>query len=121
MGRTHCRKLGLEPAVVELKVREDGLRPEVVAEVAGASLIFFSGGNPAYLARTLRETPFWEAVGAAIEEGCALAGSSAGIAYLGILTFDPAAPTNGAPPQPRAAPGTRLVQGRLRPPRHRPA
>ncbi len=105
MGLSHYRKLGLEPAVVELKVREDAFRPEVVAEVAGASLIFFSGGNPAYLARTLRETPFWQAVGAAIEDGCALAGSSAGIAYLGIVTFDPAAATNGGPPERLWVPG----------------
>src|SRR5205807_1982532 len=99
MGLSHYRKLGLEPAVVELKVRGAAFRPEGVAEVAGASLIFFSGGNPAYLARTLRETPFWEAVGAAVGEGCALAGSSGGIAYLGIVTFDPAAAANGAPPE----------------------
>src|SRR5437870_1977215 len=99
LGLEHYRKMGLEPAVVELKVREDAFRPELVAEVAGASLLFFSGGNPAYLARTLRETPFWEAVGAAVGDGCALAGSSAGIAYLGMVTFDPAAAANGTPPE----------------------
>jgi cyanophycinase len=97
MGLSHYRKLGLEPAVVDLKVREDAFRPEVVAEVAGASLIFFSGGNPAHLARTLRGTPFWEAVTAAVGDGCALAGASAGIAFLGTLTFDPAAARGGSP------------------------
>jgi cyanophycinase len=105
MGVSHYRGLGLEPAVVELKVRADAFRPEVVAEVAGASLIFFSGGNPAHLARTLRETPFWEAVSTAVGEGCALAGASAGIAFLGTVTFDPAAAARGGPPERLWVPG----------------
>jgi cyanophycinase len=98
MGVAHYHNLGMEAGVVELKVRDDAFKPDLAARVAEASLIFFSGGNPAYLAATLRETPVWEAVATALAGGCALAGASAGIAFLGTVTFNPAAAANGGPP-----------------------
>lgn len=97
MGLGHYRALGLQPEVVPIRVREDADRAEVVAAVAGASLIYFSGGNPAYLARCLRGSGFWSAVQAALAGGCALGGSSAGIAFLGAVTFDPAVAMAGGP------------------------
>ena len=97
MGREHYRALGMAPEIVPLKTREDAERPELVAAVAGASLLFFSGGNPAYLARTLRDTTFWTAVEKEVASGCSLAGSSAGICFLGVVTFDPQAVLDGAP------------------------
>lgn len=95
MGLEHYRRLGAEPEVVALKVRDDAERPELVAAVAGASLIYFSGGNPAYLVRTLTGTAFWSAVLRAVAAGCSLGGASAGIAFLGAKTFDPRAATAG--------------------------
>ncbi|MDP9181835.1 MAG: Type 1 glutamine amidotransferase-like domain-containing protein, partial [Actinomycetota bacterium] len=40
--------------------------------------VYLSGGNPPYLAETLRGTRVWEAIQAAWEAGAALAGCSAG-------------------------------------------
>lgn len=82
-GTAHYRELGLLPVVSKLRAREDAFNHEIVGEVAGSRLIFFSGGNPGYLAETCAETPFWDAVLEAVAHGTALAGCSAGAVFLG--------------------------------------
>jgi cyanophycinase len=84
MGIDHYRAIGLSPEVLELRTRHDAGEPSIVDAVAGARLIFFSGGNPGYLAETLDSTPFWDAVLSAMREGTALGGCSAGAAFLGV-------------------------------------
>ena len=115
MGREHYRSAGFEPEVVELKDRADAARHDIAAQVAGASLIFFSGGNPAYLARTLAGTPFWSAVAAAVGAGTSLAGSSAGASFLGAVTLDSAAVARGGPPSEYWVPGVRWLQAIIGP------
>jgi cyanophycinase len=88
MGTQHYLSLGLSPQVLPLKTREDASRREIVDAVADARLIFFSGGNPGYLANTLRDTPFWEAVRDAIAHGTALGGCSAGATAVGSTAPD---------------------------------
>ncbi|HJT36797.1 MAG TPA: Type 1 glutamine amidotransferase-like domain-containing protein [Actinomycetota bacterium] len=84
MGVDHYRAIGLAPEVLDLRVRADASKDEIVGAVEGARLIFFSGGNPGYLAETLNGTPFWDAVAAAVSGGkTALGGCSAGAAFLG--------------------------------------
>jgi len=84
MGIDHYRAIGLAPEVLELRERADASKPEIIDAVQGARLVFFSGGNPGYLAETLNGTPFWEAVVAAVTKGdTALGGCSAGAAFLG--------------------------------------
>jgi cyanophycinase len=53
-----------------------------------AALVFFSGGNPAALARALAGTPFWASLLGHLSRGLAYAGCSAGAASLGILAPD---------------------------------
>jgi len=53
-----------------------------------SSVVYFSGGNPAYLAETLSGTPFWEAILDGLDRGLAYAGCSAGIACLGDVAPD---------------------------------
>lgn len=88
MGAEHYAGLGLAPQVLPLKTRDDASRPEIVDAVADSRYIFFSGGNPGYLADTLRETPFWEAVRDAVAHGTALGGCSAGATALGSIAPD---------------------------------
>jgi cyanophycinase len=78
MGMRHYASMGVPARVVPVKVRVDAERPDVVEEVRRASLIFFSGGSPRYLAETLDGTAFWRAVLDAIERGAVYAGCSAG-------------------------------------------
>jgi cyanophycinase-like exopeptidase len=88
MGAEHFTAIGLQPQVLPLKTRDDAFRTELVDEVPGARYIFFSGGNPGYLAETLRETPFWEAVLDALAHGTAFGGCSAGATAVGSVAPD---------------------------------
>lgn len=85
MGVAHYRELGLTPEVLPLRTRDDAFDASCVDAVADARLIFFSGGNPGYLAEALRDTPFWEAVVAAVSAGTAFGGCSAGAVAPGAL------------------------------------
>lgn len=85
VGTEHYRALGLAPEVLEVHTRTDASDPALADVVAGAKLIFFSGGNPGYLAETFAGTPFWAAACDAVaREETALGGCSAGSVFLGI-------------------------------------
>jgi cyanophycinase len=88
MGLVHFSDLKIPSEVVELRTREDANKPEVVARLEGASVAYFSGGNPAYLAATLDGTPFWTRLLERLDEGMGYTGCSAGVACLTELTFD---------------------------------
>jgi cyanophycinase len=84
MGIKHYQAIGLKPEVLALRERADASNPAIVDAIAGASLVFFSGGNPGYLAETLVGTPFWATLVDAVARGeTALGGCSAGVAFLG--------------------------------------
>jgi cyanophycinase len=87
-GLEHYAGLGIEAEVLPLRTREDAHRDEVVRRLDDASLIFFSGGNPARLAEVVRDTPFWDALTTAAGEGLPYAGCSAGVAFLTEVTYD---------------------------------
>lgn len=91
MGVAHYESLGVKAFAVPLKTRTDATLPEVCALLLRASYIYLSGGNPAYLANTLRDTPFWETVLERRAAGAALAGCSAGACALGEQAPDPTA------------------------------
>ena len=87
-GLEHYGTLGIAAEVLPLRTREDAYRDEVVAKLDDASAIFFSGGNPARLARVVVGTPFWSSLQTAIRVGLPYAGCSAGVACLTEKTFD---------------------------------
>ena len=66
-----------------VKNREQADDETIAAQVAGAGLIYLSGGDPQVLAATLRDTALWRAIVAAWQNGAALAGCSAGAMALG--------------------------------------
>ncbi|MFZ1062443.1 MAG: Type 1 glutamine amidotransferase-like domain-containing protein [Acidimicrobiales bacterium] len=78
LGRTQAERLGVEAVILPVNDRNDALNQKNVELVAGAGLIYMSGGNPGYLADALRDTPLWEAIVQAWRAGSALAGCSAG-------------------------------------------
>jgi cyanophycinase len=82
LGRAQARRLGVEAVVVDVGDRADAEDPERAALIAGAGLIYLSGGNPGYLADTLRDTAVWAAIVVAWRGGAALAGCSAGAMAL---------------------------------------
>jgi cyanophycinase len=87
-GLDHYRAIGVPAEVVPIKTREDAARPEFVARLQDASMVYFSGGNPARLTQVLNGTPFWTEVVAALDDGLSYAGCSAGVAWLTETTFD---------------------------------
>ena len=84
----HYRAMGVEPVPLMVVDREDAERPELAAKVAGAGLVYLSGGNPGYLAHTLAGTAVWQAILAAWRAGAALAGCSAGACALSRVAYD---------------------------------
>jgi cyanophycinase len=82
LGKEQADRLGVEQVVVDVRTRSDADDPTMAAAIEGAGLIYLSGGNPAYLADTLRDSAVWLAIAAAHEAGAALAGCSAGAMAL---------------------------------------
>jgi cyanophycinase len=78
LGREQADRLGVEQVVVDVRSREDADDPALARLIDGAGLIYLSGGNPGFLAETLRDTAVWSAIVAAWSQGTALAGCSAG-------------------------------------------
>jgi cyanophycinase len=82
LGKQQADRLGVEQVIVDVRTRADADQPAFAAAIGGAGLIYLSGGNPAYLAETLRDTAVWRAIVAAHEAGAAVAGCSAGAMAL---------------------------------------
>jgi cyanophycinase-like exopeptidase len=85
LGAEQAQRLGVEAVALPVKDRADADDPELAAQVAGAGLVYLSGGDPAYLATTLRGTAVWAAIVEAWKEGASLAGCSAGAMALAAL------------------------------------
>jgi cyanophycinase-like exopeptidase len=82
LGQDQARRLGVRAVPVVARTRAEADDEELAASVAGAGLIYLSGGNPGFLADTLRGTRLWAAVEQAWLAGAALAGCSAGAMAL---------------------------------------
>jgi cyanophycinase len=90
-GLAHYARTGIDATAPALRVRDDAHDPAIVAELDQAAMVFFSGGNPAYLASVLADSPFWLRLQERIADGSlAYAGCSAGVACLSDPTFDSA-------------------------------
>jgi cyanophycinase len=91
-GVTHYGRSGIDAEIVRLKTRDDAFRDDLVGALDDAAVVFFSGGNPAYLAEVLVGTPFWDRLLARLDDGLAYAGCSAGVACLSEVAPDSDAP-----------------------------
>jgi cyanophycinase-like exopeptidase len=82
LGAVQAQRLGVQQVPVVARDRHDADDPDLAAAVEGAGLIYLSGGNPGYLASSLRDTALWRAIVAAWQQGAAVAGCSAGAMAL---------------------------------------
>jgi cyanophycinase len=82
LGVAQAERLGVQPIVVPVNDRADANDPAMADLIAGAGLVYLSGGDPGYLADTLRDSAVWDAIVAAWRTGSALAGCSAGAMAL---------------------------------------
>src|ERR1700710_1118884 len=62
LGRTAAERLGVTQVVIPVVDRISADDPELAGLVEGAGLIYLSGGNPPFLAATLRGTRVWAAI-----------------------------------------------------------
>lgn len=83
LGVAQAERLGAQPVTVPVYDRTDAENPAYADLIEGAGLIYLSGGDPHYLAETLRDTLVWRAIVATWRDGAALAGCSAGAMALG--------------------------------------
>ena len=88
LGLAHFSRIDIPAEVLELRTREDTDDPRLIERLEGASAVYFSGGNPAYLAATLAESDFLDTLLKQLDRGMAYAGCSAGVACLNEMTFD---------------------------------
>ena len=82
LGQQQADRLGVTAVPIVVRDRRDAESADLAALVEGAGLIYLSGGNPPYLAETLRGSRVWAAIHDAWQAGAALAGCSAGAIAL---------------------------------------
>lgn len=109
LGAEAAERLGAEQVVVDVRTRADADDDAHVAAVAGAGLIYLSGGNPRHLATTLRGTRIWAAILTQWQAGASLAGCSAGAMALGGYVPDIRHPSKGGTDGLGVAPDLRVL------------
>ena len=87
-GARAAERLGVEQVVVDVRVRADAEDAGNAALIAGAGLVYLSGGNPAYLTKALHGTRVWRAIADAWRGGASIGGCSSGAMALGGLVTD---------------------------------
>ncbi len=69
--------------------RSEAEDPDMAAVVRESRFIYLAGGSPMHLRSVLKDSPVWDALVAAWQEGATLAGSSAGAMVLCDPMVDP--------------------------------
>jgi cyanophycinase-like exopeptidase len=82
LGRESAERLGAEQVIVDIRKRPDADEDRWVDAIKGAGLIYLSGGNPGYLAKSLRGSRTWRAIKDEWLAGASVAGCSAGAMAL---------------------------------------
>jgi cyanophycinase-like exopeptidase len=77
-GADQARRIGTVQEFLPIFKREDAFNNKYISLVKDAALIYFSGGDPGYLANALYETPLWDEIKKNWLAGASLAGCSAG-------------------------------------------
>jgi cyanophycinase len=85
-GADQGARIGCEVKYLPVLTRDDAHNPQWIEEIKSAGLIYFSGGDPVHLSEVFSETPMWQAIVTAWQEGASLAGCSAGaMAFCGKM------------------------------------
>ncbi|MGO9180840.1 MAG: Type 1 glutamine amidotransferase-like domain-containing protein [Candidatus Limnocylindrales bacterium] len=95
MGLSHYQSLGVTAHALHVETRVDALVAGSADVLDVASMVFFSGGSPGYLAQALSGTPVWDGVKRLLARGGVFAGCSAGAMIAGAA----AAPSGAKPLQ----------------------
>ena len=86
LGQVAAKSLGVTQSFLPIFTRDDANNLELLKDVDDAALIYLSGGDPHYLAQTLRDTLLWDLILKNWQTGGSLAGCSAGaMAFSGYV------------------------------------
>ncbi len=99
-GIRHFSRLGarVDKAMITDRAAADNL--ELIVPIEQHNVVYFTGGDPIFLAETLRGSQLWDVVTAIHQRGGLIAGSSAGAMVLGeqLWRFDGWIPGLGLAP-----------------------
>jgi cyanophycinase-like exopeptidase len=82
LGQKQAEVIGAKPLFLPIYTRDDAQNMSFVNQISNGALIYMSGGDPHYLAKTLIDTPIWQAIVKNWQSGASLAGCSAGAMVL---------------------------------------
>ena len=82
-GVRHFRSLGAEASPLMVLDHDNASDAGIAAEVESADVVYLTGGNPAHLLDTLRDSLLLGSIHTMLERGGTLAGSSAGAMVMG--------------------------------------
>ena len=82
LGKAQAKKIGVESIFLPIYDREGANNQEYADQIRDSALVYFSGGDPHYLADSLVDTPVWKAVYENYLSGGSIAGCSAGSMVL---------------------------------------
>ena len=82
LGQKQAEAIGAKPLFLPIYTRDDAQNMSFVNQISNGALIYMSGGDPHYLAKTLIDTPVWQAIVKNWQGGASLAGCSAGAMVL---------------------------------------
>ena len=83
MGMEHFTRLGADVQALPVIDAESANDLNHASAVEDADIIYFSGGNPSYLYKTMKDSLVWQAAQKAWARGAVYAGCSAGAMILG--------------------------------------
>lgn len=109
LGRLAAERLGVAQVVLPVVDRASADDPAIASLVVGAGLVYLSGGNPRFLADTLRGSAVWAAVEDAWRGGAALAGCSAGAMAMAAEVPDVFAMSSESVPGLGVVPGLAVI------------
>lgn len=88
-GVRYFKHLGVRPEAAMVIDSATGRETKWVTLIQSADLVYFTGGDPVYLLKTMRNAPAWKAALEVWKSGRMLAGSSAGAMICGGKMWAP--------------------------------
>lgn len=85
----HFEALGARVRALDVLRRSEAVAEEAAAAVRASRFTYLADGSPLHLRSVLKETPLWDALVAAWQDGAVVAGSGAGAMVLGDPMVDP--------------------------------
>jgi len=88
-ARAHFEALGARVVGLDVLARPDALVPEAADTVRNARFLYLTGGSPMHLRSVVKDTPVWDALVSAWDDGAVIAAASGAARVLCDPMVDP--------------------------------